>query len=297
MNIYSLYVTTTRSERKYFKMLLTIIKNFNNFVNIVHLDFKYNETVKNLKINKKVINYTNYVFENGNVIIKTGTIVSLDSLIEVYKLYNIKEGKNIFMYSGHSNGLYLKRHKINILEVQDFCDITFQVLKKKVDLIVFDCCLCGNINCLSVCRNYTDYIIASSGYWSELSLLQTKSIYLTEDYKKMIDEMITIENKGKNFITNYVLYNLNEYLNVLIKLVNIHFFQFKSSKSYVIDKVYYKDLECCFKDIGINIKPILQKVVIFQRFKTKNCYNIKKSVKANKSYPSSMFIILRDYTR
>lgn len=289
-NIYSLYVTTTKDEREYFYMLIDKIRLFKNFITIVHLDFYFNDTVKNININKKKLSYTKYSFNNRVLHVKTGFIVNLQDLVNCFES---TQGNNIFMYSGHSNGIYLMRHNIRLLTIQDFCGLVYGVLKKKADLIIFDCCLCGNINCLSICKGYTDYVIASSGYWSELSMLQTKSIYSSRNYKDIITEMISLENNNNdNFITNYVLYNLNKYFDNLVSLTLKYKDQFKS-KSYVIDKVYYKDLECCFKDLGIDIRDILGKIIEYQRFKVHKCHSVKKSSKASKSYPSSMFIILR----
>jgi hypothetical protein len=41
MDIYSLYVTRSKSEREYFYKIIKHIQNINSFVKIVHLDFKY----------------------------------------------------------------------------------------------------------------------------------------------------------------------------------------------------------------------------------------------------------------
>ena len=52
LNIFNIYVTRSREERNYFKKITDCIKNFNDstfFIQIVHLDFKYNQVVKNMK--------------------------------------------------------------------------------------------------------------------------------------------------------------------------------------------------------------------------------------------------------
>ena len=106
--------------------------------------------------------------------------------------------------------------------------------------------------------------------------------------------MISLENNNKdNFITDYALYHLNDYFTQLVNLTLKFKDQFKS-KSYIIDKIYYKDLECVFRDLNIDIKEVLSKIVWFIRFKVKKCHSVKKSKKANKSNPSAMSIILKN---
>jgi hypothetical protein len=203
------------------------------------------------------------------------------------------------MYSGHSDGMYLTKHHIRLLRVEDFCYFAKNVIGRKADLFVFDCCLCGNINCISTCQGYTDYVIASTSYWSFLSILETRGIYepcndTLEYSKKIIRQLIQIEKRIKDaFVTNYCLYSttcpeLNECINIVLKYKD----RFPLKKSYVMDKGYYKDIECEMRSLGLNVTPLLKKIVMYQRFKTK-CRNTKVPLNANKSTPSSMLVVLK----
>ena len=49
INIFNIYVTRSREERNYFKKIKFV--NSTSFVQIVHLDFKYNQVVKNMELN------------------------------------------------------------------------------------------------------------------------------------------------------------------------------------------------------------------------------------------------------
>ena len=59
-----------------------------------------------------------------------------------------------------------------------------------------------------------------------------------------------------------------------------------------MDKGYYKDIQCEMNTLGINIAPLLKKITVYQRFKTK-CRNTKVSFNAIRSTPSSMLIVLK----
>lgn len=293
MNIYSLYVTRSRYERNYFNYLLKNI-NFKNVV-IVHLDFHYLDHVDNLKINTKNINYT--LYQNGNVV--SGILKTFDQLVGIFPRFN-NGLDNFFMYSGHSNGMYLMNKNIKLLRIDDFCELAYRVVGKKIDVLGFDCCLCGNINCLSTCYNYTKYIVAASGYWAELSMLQTKSIYhyqgdkdIKNYLKNIVTEMINIESVSGDFITNYSIYEMNNSLLQLIRLTLNYKDSFTKKKNVIIENYYYKDLECAFKEIGIDIKKLLEAFVLFCRFKTNKCYTVKKKKSASKSYPSNLSIITK----
>ena len=294
MNIYSLYVTRSREEREYF---FKILKSIKNNVQIVHLDFKYTDSVFNMKFYKQSINAVKYTFKNKILTKKTTVIYDFDDLV---RLYNRLPGKNVFIYSGHSDGMYLVKHNIRLLRIEDFGDLIFKVLGKKTDLIIFDCCLCGNIGCLSICKDYTDYVIASTSYWSYLSVLETPSLYSeTSDTlllaKNVVNELIQIEENTKNaYNTDFCLYEMNDSLNNLIDLVLKYKDSFNLKKSYVMEKSYYKDIECEFKEnFNIDISSILKRFIRFQRFPIKKCRDTPVSKNANKSAPSSIIIILK----
>ena len=292
MNIHSLYVTRSKSERDYFYKLLDFIRDKPN-IKIVHLDFNYSDTIGNLKENTKPIKATVY---NNKHLFKTN-IITFNDLV---RLFEFKDNSlpNAFVYSGHSNGLVLMKHNIRILTIEDFCEISFKILRKKADVFIFDCCLCGNISVLNAVKHSTKYVIASSSYWSELSILHTHSIFESNDLQSVlvnaIKEFIYNEEHHKNsFTTDVMLYSINSSLSELINLVLKHKNTF-TSKDYIIDKRYYKDLYCLFKGIGIDIQDLLDKIVLFKRFEVNNCHSRVKSKKANSSWPSELSIILKN---
>jgi hypothetical protein len=288
--ICNLCITTNQIERDYFDYLLTTL--IGKYICFVHLDFNSKDKYGLLKLNKKNVNYRKIVI-NGNLKFETsGQIQNFEQLVDLFEPCN-----GVFIYSGHSDGIFMIRKKIRIFRVEDIVELAYRVNgNKKLELIVFDCCLCGNINCLNICFDYTEYVISSSGYWPDLSILQTKSFY-KGDYISAINELIEIETNAKGFISNYCLYHLNESLLELIQLTLDNLQNFNSKKGVVIENGYYKDLECTFKELNISIKPLLEKCIKYQRFDTKRCYIAKKSKKANKSYPSSLMVILRSPVR
>ena len=299
MNIHSLYVTRSKSERDYFYKLLEFLRDKPN-VKIVHLDFKHSDTVGNLKENTKPIRTTVYNPKdtyNPKDSYKTN-IITFEDLV---RLFEFKDNSlpNAFVYSGHSNGLLLMKHNIRILTIEDFCELSVQTIHKKADVFIFDCCLCGNISVLNAVKDSTKYVIASSSYWSELSILYTHSIFdSTKDLQSVlvnaIKEFIYNEEQHSDaFVTDIMLYSINDSLLELIKLVLTHKDTF-TSKDYIIDKTYYKDIYCLFKGIGIDIQGLLDKFVIFKRFDVKKCHARLKSKKDSSSWPSELSIILRN---
>ena len=82
----------------------------------------------------------------------------------------------------------------------------------------------------------------------------------------------------------------------VLELCNITFAykdKFNYKKSFVIDSTKYKDLECCFNEIGIDINPILNKFVVLTRHTKQKCINKKLSKKKDYSIPSKLMIIPR----
>ena len=300
MNIYNLYVTRSRDERNYFYKTIEFIKKTTLKqirVVIIHLDFKWDETVLNMKeFNQRMLANV-YVFENNKLDTHKVIINNLNDLIGCFRSFEqIISNKNMFMYSGHSDGLYFRNKHINILRIEDFCEIIKGVLNKKADIVIFDCCLCGNINCLSICRNYCNYVIASTSYWSYMSVLDTHSIYLDNDNtpeycKNIVKEMINLEHIEKGvFITDYALYEMNGYLDNFINKVLFYKDHFDLKSSYVLDYAYYKDIECEFRELNIHIDT--SGFILFQRLPVKKCHSKKNKKNANSSWASKLLIIL-----
>ena len=69
--------------------------------------------------------------------------------------------------------------------------------------------------------------------------------------------------------------------------------QFNYHKSYVIDKNYYKDLFCAFENIGINIRHLLDKIVVYAGHQQTSCKNKKINKKSNKGIASQLMIVLK----
>ena len=291
MNIHSLYVTRSKDEREYFYELLGFMRQFSKNYKIVHLDFKWDSVVTNIKFsNQKMIAhiYTDKV-------IKKLVIYNFEDLLELFKF----EGNglpNAFVYSGHSDGIHLMKHNIRILRVEDFCELSFRTLGKKADVLIFDCCLCGNVSVLNICYNYTNYLIASTSYWSSLSILFTREIYKNFGETMLINaikEFIKMEESTKNtFTTDIILYKMNKSVLELINLIKVHKDQLKHRGNYIIDKRYYKDIQCALKET-VNIQPLLDKIILFKRFEVTKCHSRPKNKGANSSWPSDLSIILK----
>ena len=300
VNLYVLCVTRSKDELEYFHKVvhfLHFVELYNDTVQIVHLHFNHNDNVPNIRTHNTLMIANVYTITNSDKVKKSVIIYNLDNLIDLYKYI---PGRNVYLYSGHSDGMYLIKKKIRLLRVEDFCELVYQVnQKQKADLIVFDCCLCGNINVMYICYPFTKYVLASTSYQSYLSLLHTHSIYKNEpsieNYcKNIIKEIGTIEKGIRDaYNTDFSVYIMNESVLECAKLVLMYKDQFNYSKSYVIDSAYYKDIECCFEELGIDISSVVNKFVIINRFHKKNCRNRKISIKKNESNPSKCMVVLK----
>lgn len=296
LNIYNLYITRSKYELSYlYKLLqfLSYIELNNTLVTIVHINFKYSDDVPNIKFNNKRMIANVYNF--GTTFNKTEVVIY--NLNDLIKLYNKpKPGKVIFVYTGHSDGMYLIKKKVRLLRIEDFCELVYQVNdSQKADLIIFDCCLCGNIGALYVCYPFTNYVIASTSYQSYLSMLQTQNLYRSDkDFKDIIKEIGSLEKVDTEaYDTNYSLYEMNEHFLTFVNLTLNYKCQFNYNKSYVIDSAKYKDIECCFKELCINVTPLLNKFVLFNRYHKTKCGNRKLNKKKDYSIPSKLMIVMK----
>ena len=299
MNIYDLYITTSKIELDYFYKLLHFLQFVelgSSYVQIVHLDFRNKEIVPNIRFTDTEMIARVYTFSKETMSMKEFIIYNLNDLI---KLYVYREGQSVFVYTGHSDGMYLIKKKIRLLRIEDFCELVYKVNKqKKADLIIFDCCLCGNIGTLYVCYPFTNYVLASSSYQSYLSILETHNAYKNGDIplyaKSIIKEIGSLEKvHPEAYDSNFSLYVINDSLLELVNLVLQFKNQFNYSKSYVIESSQYKDIECSFKELNINIKFLLNKIVVFNRYPHKKCVNRKVSKKKQYAIPSNFMVILK----
>ena len=293
--IFNIYITRSQDERKYFYDLISFIKENNaSNLKIIHLVFRYNQVVKNLKFHNTKINANIYTF--NPYVVKNSVIYNLNDIINLFKT-NKQIDKSIFMYTGHSNGMYLCKSKIRPFRIEDFCEIVNTVLNgKKADLIIYDCCLCGNINCLSVNYDYTKYVIASTSYQSYESMLMTKAIYKEGKIdiafcKNIINDVIDLEiHQTDTYKSNFVLYELNDSFLQFMNIVLMYKDTFKDKGNYVIDLPIYKDLECCLKNINFDYSTFVK----YQRLDKNECKNYKKRGKgSNTPIPSKILIILK----
>ena len=302
-NVYAIYVCITKFERDYFNKILLFLEKIDKIsLQLVLLNFKYNAKVNLLAYNNVPIKATFYNYHDGSKEVSEINITNLES---ISKIYTPKyDGLNVFLYSGHGNGLHLVKNKIKILRTEDIAHLCWDILKQKADLIVFDCCLEATISTLNICYNYTKYLVATSSYHSYESYLMTQSIYkssnndIIEYSISFIEEFIQTEQKNKkDTVSSINLYQMNETVPDFVNMVMKYKDSFKAKKSFVIDKTYYKDLECAFKELGINILPILQKFVIYQRLHKDHCINRIRSKMSNKSNPSNLMIVLKNPIR
>jgi len=271
-------------------------------VQIVHIDFKSNQIVPNIKFQNTEMTAFVYTFEPGNRQRRQTTIYNLDNLVDVYTYL---PGTNVFVYSGHSDGMYFVKKKIRILRIEDFCELVYRVNnRQKADLMIFDCCCCANIGTLYTAYNFTKYLMASTSYQSYLSVLETQSMYkgatggIPKFAEGLIKELGSLEKIDPNaYDSAFCLYHLNEAVLQLVELTLLNKDRFNYRKSYTIDSNKYKDLECSFMELGIDIKPLLNKIVEYTRYTKTDCRNRKISKKKETSTGSNLTIILKRHIR
>ena len=296
ITIYNLCVTRSNQELNYFYRVLHFLEyaQFKEIsVQIVHLDFKSNDYVPNIKVSKVNLLATVYTFGQTKTITQS-FIHNLDDLIMLY--IPSKSGTVVWAYTGHSDGLRLGKKNIKLMRIQDFCEIVHRV-SKKADVMIFDCCLCANINTLYVCYPFTKYIIAATSYQSYLSVFETHSIYhlvqdIPEYCKNIVKELKALEQIDKlAYDTNYAVYEMNRDIPILVQLTLMYKDQFTSKGSLIIYSIKYKDLECCFQKLGITLN--VDSFTVFNTYTKKKCSAHRLSKQSNHSTPSKLMIILK----
>ena len=298
VNLYNLCVTRSKQELEYFNKVLQFITNLKQgtTLQIVHFNFKSKDQIQNITVNKTPLPVNLYNFDNKGLTTYQTTILTLQDIANLYK--PLKNEPIVWIYSGHSDGIYLAKKKLRLFRIEDYCEIV-KLVTNRADVMIFDCCLCANINCLYTCYGYTDYVISASSYQSYLSVLHTQSIYRGKSdipgYCKMVlKEMSSLEQVDPDaYDTNFNIYRVNESVLQLAKLVLVYKDQFTCNKGFVIDYASYKDLDCCFKDIGIDISKLLDKINLWTRYSKTKCVNKKLPRSKNYSIPSRLMIILK----
>ena len=301
VNIFNLYVTVNKYELNYFHKVVHFLQ-FMDFkpgvnVQIVHFDFKSNERVANITVNKRPLFVTVFTFKSTGNHIYQKYVTNIEDVVDLYTPDNT--GANVWIYSGHGGGNYLAKKDVRLLRIEDFCEIAYKVIGKPADLIIFDCCLCGSINCLYTCANYTKYVMASSSYQSYLSVVHTQSLYrFNEDIvkycKTVLKEMSSFEKVDRDaYDTNFNIYMISPSVTSLAQLTLQYKDQFKRKKSYVINQEKYKDLECCFAELSIDINPLLDDICLFTRYTKPKCVNIKQPRHKDTPIPSRLMVVLK----
>ena len=115
------------------------------------------------------------------------------------------------------------------------------------------------------------------------------------DYCKNVLQELAIKESHQNdtYKTDFVLYEMNENVLKIAELVLKFKHLFNYYKSYVINYNYYKDLHCAFKELKIDIDPLLNNIVKYQRYDQTKCINKVVNKKANKSSGSKLLIVLK----
>jgi hypothetical protein len=138
--------------------------------------------------------------------------------------------------------------------------------------------------------------MGASSYQSYLSVLQTHSIYkpkasIKSYGKSIIKEISSLERVDEDaYDTNFNLYKLDNTFLKLVQLVLMYKDYFNLKKSFVIRKVAYKDLKCCFNDLNLNVNLNL---LVFGRYHKSKCVNRKLAKNKDTSIPSNLMIILK----
>ena len=213
VNIFNLYVTINKYELNYFYKVVHFLQfmDFKPGVNlqIVHFDFKTNERVANITINKRPLFASVFTFSSTGKNMYQKYITNIQDIVDLYNPGTT--GANVWIYSGHGGGNYLAKKNVRLLRIEDFCEIVYRVIGKPADLMIFDCCLCGSINCLYTCtiNNSAKYVMAPSSYQSYLSVVHTQSLYRFNDdivtyCKGVVKEMSSIEKVDREaYDTNF----------------------------------------------------------------------------------------------
>jgi len=101
----------------------------------------------------------------------------------------------------------------------------------------------------------------------------------------------------KAYDTNYNIYKISPSVLELAQLTLNNKHQFSNKHSFVVDFAKYKDLECCFAELGIDIKPLLADICVYTTYNKIKCVNTKQSHKKDKAVPSCLMVVLKRTNR
>lgn len=267
MNIYSLYISFSKQDVQVFKNIFQkVCQNIgmNNLL-IFHLDLSKRNKLTIFKFEYAMIHDSNY---------KIKSVRELVSLYQTLSKWKKEYKKNIFIYSGHFDGILIAHHRMYVMSLDDLSILIQSIKGKKMDLFVADTCLLGSINALEKLRSCTKYVLASPSYNDYLSFLETKSFYqssfsIVQFAENLVKEMLKMYTKvftEKSFMIHFCLYHLNPYLNQLIELVqdNKHLFQTDKKDICAMNgkDYYYTDLKCTLFKNNMDVSKLIQKIII-----------------------------------
>lgn len=274
INIHNLYISFNEEDRViFYEVLADILKyNNNNNIAIVHIKFNEGDVIDNINYIDKPLLAEVVTIKKNKLFIKQTEIVNINNIIDIFKK-NCVHSRNIFVYSGHSDGLYLIHKKIHILSLKNFMEIIQKSICKKADLIIGDACLLGNIGSLKICKNYSKYMISSPAYYGYVSMMSMQNLYkftnLVTYGKNIIDEYAIIQKSS----FNVVLYELkNKNLQDIIDIVKKEKDNIKY-KSCAINKkdYYYVNVECGLSQIKYKklelFKQKLDSIIKYQKYR------------------------------
>jgi hypothetical protein len=273
MNIYNLYISFSKSDHDVFKNILTqISKNVSsNNLLIIQVDVSRKH---------KIPRATVYKFESDILEVYEQNIRSVRELLDLFQIFSEWKKsytKNVFIYSGHSDGIIISYQRTYIMNLQDLSTLVLSINGKKFDLFIADTCLLGSLNALYQLRICTKYVLASPSYCDYLSFLQTKSVFkfhrsIVTYSKNLINEMIRMYKKcfqDKSFMIHFCLYSMNKYLDKLIDVVkqNMLSIQVDKKDRCAINKkdYYYTDLNCKMNTYHIDISELLSNIILINK--------------------------------
>lgn len=300
INIYDLYISFCKNDIKIFEKIIKKVIEYHNGnpIIIIHFIFNKDDKIYNIKTLKEDIPCEIILIQDNQYSRTHLYIRDLTDIVTIFLQLQSEKGKNVFIYSGHSDGLILGYKHIYFISMDDFSEIILGVLGKKCDLVWGDACLMGNISSLHSLKNATKYLIASPMYYNYDSVLELKNLYRYReddsmfDYsKRMIDEYMRNQRKKfiyKYFMVNIVLYEMNLYVSKLVNIIMKHKDRFEydlcsmSKRDY-----YYLDILCALKQIDSKdkkkVKNYLDKIILY-----------KKQYDIGNNLDSKLLIILRE---
>lgn len=294
-NIYNLFMTFSKPDREYYYKIFRDVTFNNKESNLcmIHIPFDHNDKIDNIEYEKKGRHVDIFYINSEQFIHENTTIKNLDDIAKIFKKNNIFE-HNVFVYSGHSDGLFFNHRNVLYMTINNYCDVIKKTIgSKPSDFLILDACLLGNLNLLNICNGFTKYIISAPSYYDMASIMSTPQIYMTNlggnieygkkvinGYVKMLEKTFTI----KKFPVNMVLYDLtnNSRLNAISKFITEHKYEIKhtccslnKNDRYHVDAIKaIKLLDKKYEKEGAKIIKKINNLVLYQKIINNNDENM-----------------------